>query len=118
MQVHAYINARRESMICGAIAGATSGALTTPLDVMKTRLMTRQGGASGTLGGVFIDILSREGVGGFAAGLRERAVYIAMGSAIFWTMFEQVMSLISQPVPHIRQSHLLTPTTSTRRRPT
>lgn len=77
-----------ESMICGAVAGATSGALTTPLDVVKTRLMTNKGSASG-FRGVFVEIWAREGLIGFTAGLRERAVYIALGSAIFWTVFEQ-----------------------------
>ncbi len=33
-----------ESMACGATAGAASGALTTPLDVIKTRMMTAAAG--------------------------------------------------------------------------
>eukprot|EP00282_Hemiselmis_andersenii_P041321 CAMPEP_0172070490 /NCGR_PEP_ID=MMETSP1043-20130122/13289_1 /TAXON_ID=464988 /ORGANISM="Hemiselmis andersenii, Strain CCMP441" /LENGTH=395 /DNA_ID=CAMNT_0012730853 /DNA_START=35 /DNA_END=1219 /DNA_ORIENTATION=- len=76
-----------ESMVCGAIAGAVSGALTTPIDVIKTRLMTVKG-SQRTIQGVFVDILAREGPVGLAAGLRERALYIALGSAIFWGCFE------------------------------
>lgn len=81
-----------ESMACGALAGATSGALTIPLDVIKTRLMAYKHNPSlpSSMRAVAVDIIAREGLLGLAAGLRERAIYIALGSAIFWTMFEQV----------------------------
>jgi len=34
-----------QSAVCGAIAGGTSAAVTTPLDVAKTRVMLAQAGA-------------------------------------------------------------------------
>lgn len=98
-----------ESMMCGAIAGATSGALTCPLDVIKTRLMAQRFDPSlpSTIKGVFVDIISREGWAGLTAGLRERAMYIALGSAIFWTIFEQSKAFFEEIDPaHIVQSIL------------
>lgn len=82
-----------ESMICGALTGATSGALTTPIDVVKTRLMASQATlGSSSIRKAVVDILAREGPLGFTAGLAQRATYISLGSAIFFTVFEQVVN--------------------------
>uniref|UniRef100_A0A7S0EHR4 Mitochondrial carrier protein n=1 Tax=Hanusia phi TaxID=3032 RepID=A0A7S0EHR4_9CRYP len=81
-----------ESMTVGAIAGATSGALTTPIDVLKTRLMasSSMSASVGSMRQVLVQVLMTEGLLGLTAGLPQRAAYIACGSAIFWTVFEQV----------------------------
>jgi solute carrier family 25 S-adenosylmethionine transporter 26 len=94
---HAPMLSTWESLLCGALTGATSGAVTTPIDVVKTRLMARQVGVgNSSIRQAVVDILSREGLGGFSAGLAQRATYIACGSAIFFTVYEQVRA----PVGH------------------
>jgi len=81
-----------ESMVCGAMAGATSGALTTPLDVLKTRLMTcTVDCAGGSVRTTFLTVFYTEGLMGLTSGMPQRALYIACGSAIFWTIFEQTV---------------------------
>lgn len=81
-----------ESMFVGAMAGATSGALTTPLDVLKTRLMTcTVDCAGGSVRTELLNVFYGQGLMGFTAGLPQRALYIACGSAIFWTVFEQTV---------------------------
>jgi len=84
-----------ESMACGAMAGATSGALTTPLDVLKTRLMTCSVDcAGGSVRTTLANVYFTQGAMGFTAGMPQRALYIACGSAIFWTVFEQTVRVM------------------------
>mmetsp|Transcript_78990 Transcript_78990/g.212035 ORF Transcript_78990/g.212035 Transcript_78990/m.212035 type:complete len:425 (-) Transcript_78990:82-1356(-) len=79
-----------ENLLCGAIAGATSGALTTPLDVMKTRLMTMSSAKGPQMLEMLKQMWKTEGLQGFTAGLPQRSAYISVGSAIFFTVFEAV----------------------------
>ena len=120
-------------------AGATSGALTTPLDVLKTRLMTcTVDCAGGSVRNTLLTVFYTEGLMGLTSGMPQvffrlivlillptcrcavvaccaccarsaagllsgriskltgpcclqRALYIACGSAIFWTIFEQTV---------------------------
>ena len=84
-----------ESMVCGALAGATSGALTTPFDVLKTRLMTCSVDcANGSVRTTLANIYYSEGLLGLTSGMPQRALYIACGSAIFWTVFEQTVRMM------------------------
>lgn len=80
-----------ESSLCGSLAGGIAAGLTTPLDVVKTRLMTQKAGAGGAYKGLF-DCLCRvakeEGVGALYRGLVPRVVNIALGGAIFFGAYE------------------------------
>ena len=73
----------------GAAAGAVTGVVTTPLDVLKTRLMTQ--GASGKYAGV-VDcarrIAAEEGVGTLFAGWQPRVLWIGLGGCVFFTALE------------------------------
>lgn len=73
----------------GAAAGAVTGVATTPLDVLKTRLMTQ--GASGRYKGV-VDcarrIAAEEGVGTLFAGWQPRVVWIGLGGCVFFSALE------------------------------
>ncbi|RLN34931.1 putative S-adenosylmethionine carrier 2, chloroplastic [Panicum miliaceum] len=86
-----------ENAIIGAFAGAITGALTTPLDVMKTRLMI-QGQAHQYRG--FIDcaqtILREEGAGAFFKGIEPRVLWIGIGGSIFFGVLEKTKSILAQ----------------------
>ncbi|KAK1432530.1 hypothetical protein QVD17_09427 [Tagetes erecta] len=79
-----------QSVCCGALAGAISASLTTPLDVVKTRLMTQihsdtiAFGVSETVK----QILREEGLVGFTRGMGPRVVHSACFSAIGYFAFE------------------------------
>ena len=83
-----------EATVLGALAGGAAAAVTTPLDVVKTRLMTQsQGGpAHGAYAGVadaFRRILREEGWRTLFAGVRPRVASIALGGGIFIGSFEE-----------------------------
>ncbi|KAK1361336.1 protein MITOFERRINLIKE 1, chloroplastic [Heracleum sosnowskyi] len=78
-----------QSVLCGALAGATSATLTTPLDVVKTRLMTQihrdtAAGVSATVK----QILRDEGWVGFTHGMGPRVIHSACFSALGYFAFE------------------------------
>lgn len=78
-----------ETSVIGAVSGALTGAVTTPLDVLKTRLMTQ--GASGQYKGVFdcaSKILRDEGAGAFMRGWEPRVMWIGIGGSVFFTALE------------------------------
>lgn len=84
---------------CASAAGAIAGGITTPLDVIKTRIQTqgdvatRQGGLvrprayRGTWHAVRV-IAAEEGLRGFAKGLWARVLWIMPGTAITFSTFE------------------------------
>lgn len=53
---------RAQYLGIGALAGAFAAVLTTPADVMKTRIMTAGPGSTLTPGMIFMDMLRKEGV--------------------------------------------------------
>lgn len=76
-----------ESTCVGAIAGSASAAVTTPLDVLKTRLMTTT-----QYSGVWnaLTTISREeGLKGLFGGLAPRVLYIGPSCAIFFVVYEE-----------------------------
>ena len=78
-----------EVSIVGATAGAFTGLVTTPLDVLKTRLMIQ--GSSGQYKNVFdcaSQILKQEGVGALLRGWQPRVIWIGVGGSVFFTVLE------------------------------
>lgn len=82
-----------QSSLCGSAAGGVAAAVTTPLDVVKTRLMTQTPG-SGTQYKGIVDGLKRiareEGGGALFSGLTPRIIWISVGGAIFFGSYESV----------------------------
>ncbi|KAL5560377.1 hypothetical protein UlMin_036588 [Ulmus minor] len=86
-----------QSVFCGALAGAISASLTTPLDVVKTRLMTQVHGdgvnkaAAVMYSGVSAtvkQIMKEEGWVGFTRGMGPRVLHSACFSALGYFAFE------------------------------
>lgn len=86
-----------QSVCCGALAGAISATLTTPLDVVKTRLMTQvHGEAANKVSAVMYSgvsatikqILQEEGWIGLTRGMGPRVLHSACFAAIGYFAFE------------------------------
>ena len=81
-----------QSSICGAISGGLAAALTTPLDVAKTRIMLAERGsqtAKGNILYVLKDIWRTEGANKLIAGIAPRVMWISIGGAIFLGVYEK-----------------------------
>ncbi|VVA31558.1 PREDICTED: S-adenosylmethionine [Prunus dulcis] len=89
-----------ENAIIGAFAGAITGAATTPLDVIKTRLMV-QGSANQYKG--IIDcvqtIVREEGPPALLKGIGPRVLWIGIGGSIFFGVLERTKRFLSQRRP-------------------
>ncbi|GFO10332.1 S-adenosylmethionine mitochondrial carrier protein [Plakobranchus ocellatus] len=82
-----------QASVCGAIAGGTSAAITTPLDVAKTRVMLAERGsleAQGNMVAVLRQVALDKGVKGLFAGLVPRVLWISVGGAIFLGVYDRV----------------------------
>lgn len=78
-----------EAAICGSIAGGTAAALTTPLDVLKTRVMLDLRDSSvSSLRGRLREIYVSEGTGALFAGIVPRTLWISAGGAVFLGVYE------------------------------
>ncbi|KAK2968688.1 hypothetical protein RJ640_013106 [Escallonia rubra] len=89
-----------ENAIVGAFAGALTGAITTPLDVIKTRLMV-QGSANQYKG--IVDcvqtIIREEGPPALLKGIGPRVMWIGIGGSIFFGVLESTKRFLAQRRP-------------------
>jgi solute carrier family 25 S-adenosylmethionine transporter 26 len=84
-----------EASFLGAFAGSFTGVVTTPLDVVKTRLMTQ--GLKAQYAGVFDcmgKIARSEGIGALFKGGAARATWLSLGGSIFFTSLETSQALL------------------------
>ena len=82
-----------ESGFYGSIAGGIAAALTTPLDVLKTRVMLSEQRVS--VSHVFAQIARKEGIRPFFAGIAPRVTWISIGGAIFLGSYQFVVNFMS-----------------------
>lgn len=78
-----------ETAVMGAAAGAVTGILTTPFDVLKTRLMTQ--GTQRTynhVGDCAVKIWREEGWQTFFKGWEPRVLWISIGGCVFFSALE------------------------------
>ncbi|KAL3655170.1 S-adenosylmethionine carrier 1, chloroplastic/mitochondrial [Castilleja foliolosa] len=89
-----------ENAIIGAFAGAITGAITTPLDVIKTRLMV-QGSAKqyNSISHCISTILKEEGSSAFLRGMGPRVLWIGIGGSIFFGALEKSKQLLARRRP-------------------
>jgi len=87
-----------QGALCGAVAGGIAGAVTTPLDVAKTRLMlgTARAGAEPYKGtaNTLMRISREEGAGALFKGIGPRVQFITMGGLIFFGAYEAASDLL------------------------
>ncbi|KAJ3189291.1 hypothetical protein HDU85_002919 [Gaertneriomyces sp. JEL0708] len=78
-----------EAALCGSVAGGIAAAATTPLDVLKTRIMlsTRKGPSPGIYE-TFRGIIAEEGWRTLFAGVGPRVFWISLGGSIFLGVYE------------------------------
>ena len=87
-----------QSSACGAFAGGFSAAVTTPLDVAKTRIMLAKAGTDLALMNSSVYalkvIFAEKGVKGLFAGVVPRVMWITIGGGIFFGVYEQAKALL------------------------
>ncbi|PTB61802.1 mitochondrial carrier [Trichoderma citrinoviride] len=82
-----------ESALYGSLAGGVAAAATTPLDVLKTRVMLSKERVS--VADVFRRMAREEGVRPFFAGIAPRVTWISIGGAIFLGSYQWVINTMN-----------------------
>lgn len=85
-----------QSSLCGALAGGIASALTTPLDVAKTRIMLAPKDshlASGNIHYALKTVWRERGIAGMFAGVLPRVLWISLGGAVFLGVYEKCRQL-------------------------
>ncbi|KAK7203127.1 S-adenosylmethionine transporter of the mitochondrial inner membrane, member of the mitochondrial ca [Myxozyma melibiosi] len=85
-----------EGALCGSVAGGIAAATTTPLDVLKTRMMLSESRISAAK--LLAEIWKEEGLAGFYKGVGPRTMWISLGGAVFLGVYEAVKSLVTVAV--------------------
>ncbi|XP_030622447.1 mitoferrin-1 [Chanos chanos] len=101
-------------IVSGAVAGAVSAAVTTPLDVCKTLLNTQENVAlssvqvSGHLSGManaLRTVYRLGGVPAFFKGVRARVIYQMPSTAIAWSVYEFFKYFLTQKQHQLQHQH-------------
>lgn len=83
-----------QGAICGSIAGGFAAAVTTPLDVIKTRIMLNEERVSA----IYLTklIFKEEGFKVFFSGIGPRTMWISAGGAIFLGVYETANKFLNR----------------------
>lgn len=85
-----------QAALCGSISGGFAAAVTTPLDVLKTRLMIgedKHGVAYKNAADVTKRLLKEEGWKTLFSGIQPRVMWISIGGFVFFGSYEQYRSM-------------------------
>ncbi|KAI8873211.1 mitochondrial carrier [Ramicandelaber brevisporus] len=83
------------SAMCGFVSGGVAAGLTTPLDVVKTRVMLSR---SGSMWDTAKEIVREEGPRALTKGFVPRVIWISIGGFIFLGAYEQSKIILSDKV--------------------
>lgn len=81
-----------ESGVCAGAAGSIAAGITTPMDVIKTRMMLAQSQAS--LYGTAVGIVQKEGVRALFKGVWLRVVWTSLGLSLYLGSYEAMKEYI------------------------
>lgn len=87
-----------QAATCGSASGAFAAAATTPLDVLKTRLMLgsdKHGVLYKNVGDVFRRTLQEEGYAAFFNGVQPRVMWITIGGFVFFGAYEGFKTVVT-----------------------
>lgn len=88
-----------QGAVCGSIAGGVAASITTPLDVVKTRLMLGKDAQGvpyqGTLN-TFSRVYQEGGVARLFSGVGPRTMWISIGGFVFFGMYEKATETFSK----------------------
>ncbi|KAF9390293.1 hypothetical protein CPB97_009633 [Podila verticillata] len=93
-----------QAAICGSISGGFAAAVTTPLDVVKTRVMLSQRNPTGAqssayysgITSTFKRILAEEGPRALFSGVGPRVMWISIGGSIFLGVYEKTKLIVTR----------------------
>jgi solute carrier family 25 S-adenosylmethionine transporter 26 len=92
-----------QAALCGSVSGAFAAACTTPLDVIKTRLMIGKD-ANGVVYHNAVDVTRRviqeEGWRTLLKGIEPRVMWISIGGFVFFGAYEEFRSLSMSMIGH------------------
>ncbi|KAI5302557.1 S-adenosylmethionine transporter [Ascosphaera pollenicola] len=93
-----YIIPAAPSAVFGSIAGSVAAGLTTPLDVVKTRVMLARRGENDKIRvfEVVKDIAKEEGFSAFWKGIGPRVMWIGIGGAVFLGSYQSMANFIER----------------------
>ncbi|CAH8515256.1 unnamed protein product [Heterobilharzia americana] len=94
-----------QSALCGCLAGTIAGAVTTPLDVAKTRIMLAESNsklASGHVVYAIRTVFQESGIHGLFSGLIPRVTLLSIGGAIFLGIYDISMRFWTRSFQRIR----------------
>ena len=99
---------QRENLVLAALGGTAAAVIMTPVDVVKTRLMTqKQGDAYRNILHAFQRIVSEEGAGTLMRGVVPRVMFLAPLAGITLSIYNAVGGMLLQRrIAHQRAMHL------------
>ena len=90
-----------ESGCCGFVAGGIAAAVTTPLDVAKTRIMLAKKQDSAAIGNILptiFNIFKAEGLGALFSGIYPRVLLISVGGFVFLGMYDFMNNFVKKHI--------------------
>lgn len=80
--------------LCGAVSGGIAAGLTTPLDVLKTRIMLAETAQKVSVYRIFRNIYRDNGIRGIFAGFVPRVMWITLGGAVFFGFYDLTTNVL------------------------